>query len=420
MISERNGRLPASGTRRTRRTRTRENLAGVLSAAVLAGMLLAAGCQTADSKAGGGGAGGGGNAAAGTSGGSGGRIDKMDFGKTRDGKTVELYTLTNKNGIVAKVMTYGAIVTELHAPDRGGNKADIVLGFNNLDQYLADNPFFGAIAGRYANRIAKGKFTLDGKEYTLATNNGPNHLHGGNVGFDKRVWDGKPMETPDGPAVQLHYVSKDGEEGYPGDLDTTVTYTLTNDNALRIDYKATTDKPTVLNLTNHSYWNLAGEGSGTILDEVLYLNSDRYTPVDATLIPTGEIKSVKGTPFDFTTPTRIGARIQQTGGDPIGYDHNFVLNGRTDEVKLCAMVRDAKSGRVMTILTDQPGVQLYTANGLDGKITGKSGGAYPKYGAFCLETQHYPDSVNHPEFPSVVLRPGQTYHTVTVHRFTTE
>jgi aldose 1-epimerase len=314
-------------------------------------------------------------------------------------------------------MTYGAIVTELHAPDRGGNKADIVLGFNNLDQYLADNPFFGAIAGRYANRIAKGKFTLDGKEYTLATNNGPNHLHGGNVGFDKRVWDGKPMETPDGPAVQLHYVSKDGEEGYPGDLDTTVTYTLTNDNALRIDYKATTDKPTVLNLTNHSYWNLAGEGSGTILDEVLYLNSDRYTPVDATLIPTGEIKSVKGTPFDFTTPTRIGARIQQTGGDPIGYDHNFIINGEPGTLRLGGRLEDPKSGRVMEFWTTQPAVQFYTGNFLDGKLKGISGKPYNQHDALCLETQHYPDSPNHPSFPSTTLRPGQTFTSTTLYKF---
>jgi len=348
--------------------------------------------------------------------GSSGGVQRAEFGQTKDGKSVEIYTLTNKKGAVAKVMTYGATLTELHVPDRNKQNADVVLGFDDFSKYEAGHPFFGTTTGRVANRIGKGRFTLDGKEYKLFVNNGPNSLHGGQYGFDKKVWEAKPVDSPDGPAVRFHYVSPDGEEGYPGNLDTTVTYTLTNNNELKIDYRATTDKPTIVNLTNHSYFNLAGEGSGTVLDHVLLINADKYTVFDATQIPTGEIKSVKGTPLDFTTSTPIGKRIDEIGG----YDHNFVLNGRTDEMKLCAKVRDPKSGRVMTILTDQPGVQLYTANGLDGSISGKSGRAYPKYGAFCLETQHYPDSANHPEFPSVVLRPGQTYHTVTVHRFSTE
>lgn len=350
------------------------------------------------------------------SGGGSGGVQKADFGKTADGQPVEVYTLTNKKGMVAKVMTYGATLTELHVPDRNGQEADVVLGFSDFDKYAAGHPFFGSTAGRVANRIGKGQFKLDGKEYKLFVNNGPNSLHGGKSGFDKKVWHAEPASSAAGPGVKFHYVSPDGEEGYPGRLDTTVVYTLTNNNELKIDYTATTDKPTIVNLTNHSYFNLAGEGGGTVRDHVLLINADKYTVFDSTQIPTGEIKSVKGTPLDFTNPTPIGKRIDEIGG----YDHNYVLNGRTSETKLCAKVRDPSSGRVMTILTDQPGVQLYTANGLDGKITGKSGKPYEKYGAFCLETQHYPDSVNHPDFPSVVLRPGQTYHTTTVHRFTTE
>jgi aldose 1-epimerase len=343
-------------------------------------------------------------------------VQRADFGKTKDGQPVEVYTLSNKKGMVAKIMTYGATLTELHVPDKNGKTADVVLGFNDFDTYAAGHPFFGSTAGRVANRIGKGRFTLDGKEYKLFVNNGPNSLHGGQSGFDKKIWHAEPVASKEGPAVRFHYVSPDGEEGYPGRLDTTVVYTLTDGNELKIDYKATTNKPTIVNLTNHSYFNLAGEGSGTVLDQVMLINADKYTVFDDTQIPTGEIKSVKGTPLDFTNATPLGKRIEEAGG----YDHNYVLNGRTDEMKLCAKVRDPKSGRVMTITTDQPGVQLYTANGLDGKLTGKSGKPYEKYGAFCLETQHYPDSVNHSEFPSVVLRPGQTYHTVTVHRFTAE
>jgi aldose 1-epimerase len=394
--------------RRTRATAA----AGAVLAGLAAGLLLiAAGCgsnQAAEPQQA--------KAQPGNASGGGG-IQMREFGKTKDGQTVTLYTLTNKSGVVAKVMTYGAIVTEIHTPDKDGKPGDIVLGFDNLDQYLANNPFFGAIAGRYANRIAKGKFTLDGKEYTLPVNNGPNSLHGGNVGFDKRVWDAKPVESPDGPSVQLHYLSKDGEEGYPGNLDTFVTYTVTNDNALRIDYKATTDKPTVVNLTNHTYWNLGGEGSGSIMDETLYLNADRYTPIDNTMIPTGEVKSVKGTPFDFTTPMKIGSRVDQVGGNPPGYDHNFVINGQPGTLRLGGRVSDPKSGRVLEFWTTQPAVQLYTGNFLDGSVKGISGKPYKRHDALCLETQHYPDSPNHPDFPTTTLKPGETFTSTTVYKF---
>ena len=347
---------------------------------------------------------------------SGSNVVRSDFGKTADGKAVDLYTLTNKHGLVAKVTNYGGILTELHVPDKSGQKGNVVLGFATLDPYVKGHPFFGATTGRVANRIGKGKFTLDGKEYTLFVNNPPNSLHGGKVGFDKKVWDAEPVDSKAGPALRLRYVSPDGEEGYPGTLTTTVVYTLTNDDELKIDYKATTNKPTIVNLTNHSYFNLAGDGNGTILDHELMINADKYTVFDSTQIPTGEIKSVEGTPLDFRKATPIGQRIEQVDGG--GYDHNFVLTGKTGQMKLCARVRDPRSGRVMEIRTTEPGVQLYTANGLNGSITGVSGKPYPKYGAFCLETQHYPDSVNHPEFPSVVLRPGETYHTTTVHKFT--
>ena len=339
-----------------------------------------------------------------------------NFGRAPDGSQAQLYSLTNKHGLVAKITDYGGILTELHVPDRSGRNENVVLGFASLDKYVAGHPFFGATTGRVANRIGKGRFTLDGKEYTLAVNNGPNSLHGGKVGFDKKMWKAEPKSTDDGPSLRLTYTSPDGEEGYPGNLNTTVVYTLTNDDELRIDYTATTDKPTIVNLTNHSYFNLAGVGIGTILDHVLELNAYKYTVFDATQIPTGEIKPVEGTPLDFRKATPIGQRIEQVDGG--GYDHNFVLNGKTGQMKLCARVRDPGSGRVMEIRTTEPGVQLYTANGLNGSITGVSGKPYPKYGAFCLETQHYPDSVNHPEFPSVVLRPGETYHTTTLHRFT--
>ncbi|MBI3414168.1 MAG: galactose mutarotase [Verrucomicrobia bacterium] len=343
------------------------------------------------------------------------RIQKNSFGKTREGTSVDLYTLRNAHGIVAKIMNYGALITELHTPDRSGKPGNIVLGFDNLDQYLKGHPFFGAVAGRVANRIAKGKFTLDGKEYTLAVNNGPNHLHGGLKGFDKVVWQAESSHTPDSASLKLTYLSRDGEEGYPGNLSVTVVYTLNDKNELIIDYTAKTDKATPVNLTNHSYFNLAG--SGDVLEHELTLNADNYTPADDTLIPLGKIASVKGTPLDFTKPMTIGSRMQQVNLTPKGYDHNFVINGGGKSLTLAARVHEPKSGRTMEVLTTQPGVQLYSAIHLDGSLKGVGGVTYPRYGGLCLETQHYPDSINHPNFPSVVLRPGQTYHEVTSHRF---
>ena len=339
------------------------------------------------------------------------KIQVDNFGTMPDGTVIKRYTLTNKNGLAAKVMDYGAILTELWVPDKSGKIENVVAGFDNLKQYLDGHPFFGATTGRYANRIAKGKFTLDGKEYTLATNNGPNHLHGGRKGFDKQVW---KSEAKDG-SVKFTYLSKDGEEGYPGNLNVTVTYTLTDDNELRIDYTGTTDKPTVVNLTNHSYFNLAG--SGDVLGHELKIEADRYTPVDQNLIPTGEIAPVKGTPLDFTTAETIGKRIDQLKPTPGGYDHNYVLNSGGKSLALAARVREPNRGRVMETLTTEPGMQLYTANFVDGKLTGVGGVRYVKHGAFCLETQHFPDSPNKPNFPSTVLRPGETYETTTIYRF---
>jgi aldose 1-epimerase len=350
-------------------------------------------------------------------------VVKTSFGKSKTGEAVDLYTLSNKNGAVAKVTNFGAIVTELHVPDKNGKTGDVVLGFTDLDRYLQPHPFFGAVAGRYANRIAKGKFTLDGKEYTLATNNGPNHLHGGVKGFDKVVWTAMEhgAKGANGSSVTFKYVSKDGEEGYPGTLTATVTYTLTDDNALRIDYTATTDKPTIVNLTNHSYFNLAGDNAGSIHDHWMTLNADHYTPVDDTSIPTGEIAKVEGTPFDFRKPHKIGERIEETPGKPKGYDHNYVLNRKAgDKASLAARVKEETSGRVMEVWTDQSGVQFYTGNYLDGKTIGKEGKPYGFRHGFCLETQHFPDSPNHANFPSTVLRPGETYKTSTTYKFSVE
>jgi aldose 1-epimerase len=343
-------------------------------------------------------------------------IEKTAFGRTPEGTPVDLYLLTNAKGMKAKIIAYGAILTELHVPDRNGKLADVVLGFDDLQGYLAGHPFFGATVGRVANRIAKGKFSLDGKEYTLAVNNGPNALHGGLKGFDKAVWKAEPVKVPDGVAVQFTHLSPDGDEGYPGKLSVTVTYTLTNENALKIDYKATTDKPTPVNLTNHSYFNLAGHQAGDIMGHELMLAADEYTPADDTLIPTGEIKTVKDTPLDFTKPTAIGARIAQLKAIG-GYDHNFVLRGGGKKLALAARVYEPKSGRVMEMETTEPGVQLYTGNFLDGKAKGKGGVAYKKHAAFCLEAQHFPDSVNHPNFPSIIVRPRKTYTQTTVYRF---
>jgi aldose 1-epimerase len=348
-------------------------------------------------------------------------IQKSDFGKTKEGEAVDLYTLTNKHGMVAKVATYGATLTELWVPDKAGQKADVVLGFDNIRDYQDKSPFFGATAGRIANRIAKGKFSIDGKEYQVAVNNPPNHLHGGPKGFDKQIWRAEPSDSGKGASVRFTYVSPDMDQGFPGKLTTHVTYTLTDDNELRIHYEATTDKDTIVNLTNHSYFNLHGSGSGKdILDHVLKLYADNYTPVDDTLIPTGEIKSVKGSIFDFTTPKPIGQDIEKTPGTPNGYDHNYVINGKAGDLRPAARVEDPDTGRVMEVRTDQPGVQFYTGNFLDGTITGIGGKPYPKHYAFCLETQHFPDSVNHPKFPTTLLKPGETFKSTTVFKFSTK
>jgi len=344
-------------------------------------------------------------------------IEKEPFGQTPDGKDVDLYTLTNANGLRMKVTNYGCIVVSLEVPDRNGKLDDITLGYETLDEYIANSPYFGAVVGRYGNRIAKARFTLDGVEYKLAANDGENALHGGIKGFDKVVWDAEPVRTDDAVGVRFTYLSKDGEEGYPGNLHATVTYSLTNDNEFKIEYEATTDKPTVINLTHHTYWNLNGPGRRDILDHELMINADRYTPVDAGLIPTGELKSVKGTPMDFTKPTPIGSRIDQVEG---GYDHNYVLNSGGGKLALAARVHDPETGRVMEIYTTEPGIQFYSGNFLDGTITGKYGLVYYKHYAMCLETQHFPDSPNKPQFPSVVLRPGETYRHVTVHKFYAE
>jgi aldose 1-epimerase len=340
-------------------------------------------------------------------------IKKQAFGKTEDGKSVDLYTLTNANGLKAEIITYGGIVTSLQVPDRNGKLADIVLGCDDVNDYAKKSPYFGALIGRYGNRIAKGRFTLDGVEYKLATNDGPNHLHGGKKGFDKVVWKAKPMQTKEGPALELTYLSRDGEEGYPGNLSCTVVYTLTNKNELKISYKATTDKATIVNLTHHSYFNLAGFNSGDILGHELQIFADHFTPVDKTLIPTGEIKAVKGTPWDFTKPMTIGSRIKDVEG---GYDHNYVLNNSGGKLALAASVYEPKTGRVMEIYTTEPGIQFYSGNFLDGSLKGK-GAVYNKHAGFCLEAQHFPDSPNEPDFPSVVLRPGQKYTQLTVHKF---
>ncbi|MBN2036549.1 MAG: galactose mutarotase [Chitinispirillaceae bacterium] len=354
------------------------------------------------------------------------KIEKTPFGKV-DGKQVELYTLTNNKGVEMKVTNYGGIVTALKVPDKKGAMADIVLGFNDISgytspTYLKANPFFGATIGRYGNRIGGAAFKVDGKEFTLAKNNGPNNLHGGVKGFDKRIWTAKEVKGKNSVGLELSYVSKDGEEGFPGTLTTTVTYTLTNNNEFKIDYNATTDKTTICNLTHHSYFNLAGEGGGDILGHQIMLKASKITPVDSTLIPTGELKEVAGTPFDFRKSTDIGARIneedeQLTFGK--GYDHNWVLDRPKGSkgLLLAATAYDPKSGRAMDVLTTEPGIQLYVGNFLDGTLTGKSGKAYAHRTGFCLETQHYPDSPNQPSFPSTVLKPGQTYKTSTVYKF---
>ncbi|MBU4270448.1 MAG: galactose mutarotase [Planctomycetes bacterium] len=345
-------------------------------------------------------------------------IKKEPFGKTPEGADVDLYTLTNANGLRVKIMTYGATITSVEVPDRDGLPANVTLSLDSLDDYLKGHPFFGSTVGRYANRIAKGKFSIDGKEYTLATNNGPNHLHGGEKGFDKVVWKAEPIEGKDFVGVAFSYESPDGEEGYPGILSAKVTYSLTNNNELRMDYVAETDKPTVVNLTNHAYWNLAGGGAGDVLDHLLTLNADRFLPTDDGLIPLGELEPVAGTPMDFTQPKTIGSRIGQVEG---GYDHCYVLN-KTDgdtEPTFVAKITEPGSGRVMEIFTTQPGVQFYTGNFLDGTLTG-GGKPFKRHYGFCLEAQHYPDSPNRPEFPTTLLRPGEKYRHLTVHKFSVE
>ena len=350
------------------------------------------------------------------------QLKKTPFGSTADGTAIDLYTLANKHGMSAAVMNYGGIVVALKVPGRDGRIDDVVLGFDNLNGYLGTNPYFGAIVGRYGNRIARGRFTLDGVEYTLARNNGENALHGGLRGFDKVVWQARDVSTPGTPRVELRYLSKDGEEGYPGNLSATVTYSVTDANELRIDYLATTDKDTVVNLTNHSYFNLAGQGNGDILKHELQIDADSFTPVDAGLIPTGEPRKVEGTPFDFRQPTAIGARIHENNEQLIrgrGYDHNFVLRGGGGTLAPAAKVYEPTTGRVMEVLTTQPGVQFYSGNFLDGTIRGKGGKVYQQRYGLCLETQHFPDSPNHPSFPTVVLKPGERYQTTTIYRFST-
>jgi aldose 1-epimerase len=337
------------------------------------------------------------------------------FGKMPDGTPVDLYTLTNANGLIMKVMTYGAVITELHVPDKAGALADVVLGFDNLPDYIHHSPCFGAVCGRVANRIAKGRFSLDGRTYSLAINNGPNTLHGGLVGFDKVVWEAEAADGPNGPAVVLSHLSPDGNEGFPGNLRVRVTYTLTNRDEVRIDYEATTDKPTIVNLTNHSYFNLAG--SGDVMGQVLQLRASRYTPVDEGLIPTGALAEVAGGPLDFTQPKPLGRDMARIVERTHGYDHNYVVDGGGKSLVLAARVHDPLSGRSLEVMTDQPGVQLYTANGFNGTLVGKYGRAFPLHAGFCLETQHFPDSVNHPSFPTTVLRPGETLRSTTIYRF---
>jgi aldose 1-epimerase len=342
-------------------------------------------------------------------------LEEREFGKLQDGRVVRLYVLKNQRGMMAKIMSYGALLTELHVPDRSGNVTNVVLGFDNLQSYLNGHPYFGATTGRVANRIANARFRIDGQEYQLASNEGPNHIHGGLRGFDKALWEGKPVRIQkDAVAVQFRYLSRDGEEGYPGNLDVTVTYTLTDNNELRIDSEAMTDKATIVNLTNHSYFNLAG--AGDILDHEIMIAADRYTPVNEQLIPTGDIATVKGTPLDFTSARRIGERIEELKPKPGGYDHNFVLNSEGKSLAFAARLHEPKSGRVLEVHTTEPGLQLYTGNFLDGTHKG-FGRVFGKHSGLCLETQHFPDAPNHPDFPSIVVRPGKRYQTTTALKF---
>jgi aldose 1-epimerase len=344
-------------------------------------------------------------------------VHEQPFG-TVDGRAITLYTLTNSHGMEVRAMNYGAIILSIFVPDRNGQLADVVLGHETLEGYRPNPPYFGALVGRYANRIANGKFTLDGETYSLPKNDGPNTLHGGTIGFDKVVWDAEPLKGRAG--VAFSYFSKDGQDGFPGNMRVKVTYTLTNANALELDYEATTDKATPINLSQHSYFNLKGEGNGDILDHEIMINADRFTPVDKNLIPTGELRSVKGTPFDFTQATKIGARINENYEQLVlghGYDHNFVINRQGGGLVLAARVYEPNTGRTLEVSTTQPGVQFYTGNFLDGTITGKQSHVYNRRNGFCLETQHFPDSPNHPDFPNTILKPGETFQQKTVFKF---
>ncbi|MEX1039094.1 MAG: aldose epimerase family protein [Pirellulaceae bacterium] len=344
-------------------------------------------------------------------------VETGPFGQLADGTKITKYNVDNGNGLKMQLIDYGAIMTSFHAPDKEGNAANINAGFDQLQPYLDGTPYFGATVGRFANRIAGGKFSIDGKEYTFAINNGQNSLHGGLKGFDKVVWQAETIETEQEVGVEFSYTSPDGEEGYPGTLQVTVRYTLTPENKLVMDYTATTDAPTHLNLTNHNYWNLAGFGSGKNYEHILKLEADHYLPVDDALIPTGKLAEVQGTPLDFTTAKPIGQDIQKTGGDPIGYDHCYVVRGASGKLNLAATVTEPTSGRVMEIHTTQPGIQLYTGNFLDG-TPGNAG--LNQHEAFCLETQHYPDTPNQKDFPSTLLKPGEKFHEQTVHVFSVE
>jgi aldose 1-epimerase len=347
-----------------------------------------------------------------------GTITKADFGKTPEGKAVEIFTLRNSQGMEAQITSYGGIVTSLKTPDKHGQFADVVLGFDNLDGYIKSSPYFGALIGRYGNRIANGKFSLDGKTYTLATNNGVNALHGGLKGFDKVVWTARPLPTAHGPALILTYVSPGGEEGYPGTLSVTAIYSITEANELRLDFSATTSEKTVVNLTHHSYFNL--RGSGDVLNHIVTINADKFTPVDGGLIPTGELRPVTGTPFDFTTPHTIGERIN-ANDDQLklgnGYDHNWVLNKQDNKLSLVATASEPTTGRAMEVWSTEPGTQFYTGNFLDGTVTGKGGWAYKFREGFCFEPQHFPDSPNHPAFPTTVLNPGEKFSSTIIYKF---
>ena len=348
------------------------------------------------------------------------KVEKKMFGQIEENVSAILYTMTNNNGVSMSVTNYGGIITELKVPDKNGNISDIVLGYDKVEDYIKETPYFGATVGRYGNRIAKGKFSLNGEEYTLATNNDPNHLHGGIKGFDKVIWEVEPFQRETEVGLVMKYISKDGEEGYPGNLDVTVSYTLNDDNEIKIDYIATTDKPTICNLTNHSYFNLKDAGASTILDHELQIIADKYIPIDPTSIPLGELDVVAGTPFDFTQTKKIGNDINVENEqlkNGIGYDHSYVINGELGEMRLAARVVEQTSGRVMEVFTEEPGVQFYSGNFLDGSLVGKKGTVYNHRNGFCLETQHFPNSPNQSKWPTTTLNPGEIYKTSTIYKF---